>query len=135
MLRALDTCRLAGFQDRGVVDDRLVEWDYGELEGLTFSEIQERAPGWKLFDDGAPSGETSAEVGARADSFLDSLQSEAGRTAGTVLVFAHGHLLRVLAARWLGLAPSQARSFELDAGGVGVLGWKRSEPVMEHWNT
>jgi len=133
--RALDTCRLAGFGDWAKIDDRLLEWDYGDYEGLNFSEIQERDPGWKLFDDGAPSGESPSQVGARADSFLDSLRTDDQLRGNAALVFAHGHLLRVLCARWLGLPPSWGRFFELDAGGIGVLGRKRSEPVMEHWNT
>ncbi len=132
--RARDTCRLAGFGEVALVDDRLVEWDYGDYEGLTFAEIRARRPGWKLFDDGAAGGESSSQVGDRADSFLDSLRSDERLEGQEALVFAHGHLLRVLAARWLRLPPSQARLFELDASGIGVLGWKRSEPVIEHWN-
>jgi len=132
--RARDTCRLAGFGDAAVIDARLVEWDYGEYEGLTFAEIRARRPGWTVFDDGAPDGETASQVGARADSFLESLRSDERLKGREALAFAHGHLLRVLAARWLQLPPSQARLFELDPSGIGVLGWKRSEPVMEHWN-
>jgi len=132
--RALDTSRLAGFGDSAVIDDRLVEWDYGDYEGLTFAEIEGRVPGWKLFDDGAPSGESAAEVGARADSFLGSLCRDDRLVGRSALVFSHGHMLRVLAARWLGLAPSGARYFELHSGAVGVLSWKRGEPVIEHWN-
>jgi probable phosphoglycerate mutase len=135
LLRALDTCRLAGFGEHAIVDDRLVEWDYGEYEGLTFAEIQERSPGWKLFDDGAPSGESVAEVGSRADSFLASLKEYDELEDGEALAFAHGHILRVIAARWLGLPPGQSRYFELDSGGIGVLGWKHSEPTLEHWNS
>jgi len=135
LLRALETCRLAGFGDVAIIDRRLVEWDYGDYEGLTFSEIQERRPGWKLFDDGAPSGESPADVGARADSFLAYLAGEARLRGRCALVFAHGHLLRVLAARWLALPPSQGRLFELDPSRVGVLGWKRGERGMESWNS
>ena len=123
--RSLDTCRLAGFADSAVIDDRLVEWDYGDYEGLTFAEIEAHVPGWKLFDDGAPSGESAADVGARADSFLGTLGRDARLVGKSALVFSHGHMLHVLAARWLGLAPGGARYFELDSGGVGVLSWKR----------
>jgi broad specificity phosphatase PhoE len=132
--RALDTCRLAGLGERAIVDERLVEWDYGEYEGLTFGEIQDQNPDWKLFDDGAPEGESVADVGARADSFLASLTGYEELEGGEALVFAHGHLLRMVAARWLGLQPGQSRYFELDSSGIGVLGWKHSEPTLEHWN-
>jgi broad specificity phosphatase PhoE len=132
--RALETSRLAGFGDDVVVDDRLVEWDYGDYEGLTFSEIQDRSPGWRLCDDGAPSGESAADVGKRADSFLGTLRRDVLLYGREVLVFAHGHLLCVLAVRWLGLPPNMARLLVLDSSGIGVLGWKRSEPVVERWN-
>ncbi len=132
--RARDTGRLAGFGEGALIDSRLGEWDYGDYEGLTFAEIRARRSGWKLFDDGVPAGESASQVGARADSFLASLRSDERLKGHEALVFAHGHLLRVVAARWLGLPPSQARLFELDPSGIGVLGWKRSEPVMEHWN-
>ncbi len=132
--RALETSRLAGFGDEVVVDDRLVEWDYGDYEGLTFSEIQDRSPGWRLWEDGAPSGESAADVGKRADSFLGTLRRDVLLNGREVLVFAHGHLLCVLAVRWLGLPPNMARLLVLDSSGIGVLGWKRSEPVVERWN-
>ena len=133
--RALDTSLLAGFGEDVVTDERLVEWDYGEFEGLTFFEIQQRRPGWKLFEDGAPSGESAADVGARADSFLDSLRRDEQVRGRDALVFAHGHLLCVLATRWLGLPAKLGRLLTLDSSGIGVLGWKRCEPVMERWNS
>jgi broad specificity phosphatase PhoE len=131
--RARDTSRLAGFGD-AMIDGRLLEWDYGDYEGLTFADIQDRRPGWRLFADGAPGGETLEDVGARADSFLDDLHRDAQFLGRDALVFAHAHLLCVLATRWLGLPPALARVLILDSSGIGVLGRKRSEPVIERWN-
>ena len=133
--RALDTSRLAGFGDTAVIDKRLVEWDYGDYEGLTYAEIQARRPGWKLFEDGAPAGEPVEDVGARADSFLAALRRDDRLAGRDALVFAHAHLLCVLAARWLGMPPTTARLLAIDSSGIGVLGWKRSEPLMERWNS
>lgn len=132
--RALDTCRLAGFGDGARIDADLVEWDYGEYEGLTFEQIQVQRPGWRLFDQGCPGGESPADVGVRADRFLCRLRDDPALEGRDVLCFAHGHLLRVLAARWLDLWPAQGRLFELDAAGIGILDRKRLEPVIERWN-
>ena len=97
--RALDTCRLAGLGDRAEVSDALLEWDYGDYEGLTTPQIRELRPGWDLWRDGCPGGESAAEVGARVDPLVDELKA----SEGDVALFAHGHVLRVLAARWVEL--------------------------------
>ena len=127
--RAADTCRAAGYPD-ATVDDDLVEWDYGDYEGRTTAEIREERPGWTLWHDGAPGGETADEVTARADRVIGRLRD----ADGDVAVFSHGHFLRALAARWLGLAASDGRLFALDPGSTSVLGWEREQPVCRCWN-
>jgi broad specificity phosphatase PhoE len=128
--RALETCRLAGFGDSAVRKTELAEWDYGEYEGRTTPEIRGERPGWTLWRDGVPGGETADEVGARADRVL----TEAGSVGGDVLVFAHGHVLRVLAARWLGLDPAGGRLLALDPATLSVLGYEREARVVRLWN-
>jgi broad specificity phosphatase PhoE len=128
--RALETCALAGLEARAEIDADLREWDYGDYEGLTTPEIRERAPGWRLFADGCPGGERAAQVGARADRAVARIRT----SAGDVAVFAHGHLLRVLAVRWLGLAPAQGEHLALDTGTLGILGWEREVPALRRWN-
>jgi broad specificity phosphatase PhoE len=128
--RAKETCRLAGLADVAVERDDLQEWDYGDYEGRTTTEIRRERPGWTVWKDGVPGGETLAEVGARVDRVLDELRE----AAGDVAVFAHGHLLRVLAARWLGLEPSAGRLFALDPGTISVLGNERETAVLRGWN-
>jgi len=128
--RALDTCRLAGFGDTAEVDDDLVEWDYGAYEGRTTVDIRAERPNWSLFDDGVPGGETAADVAARADRVIARVRA-AGRD---VVVFSHSHLLRVLAVRWAGFAPDDARGIVLGPAAVGVLSWERAQPVIERWN-
>jgi probable phosphoglycerate mutase len=128
--RALETCRLAGFGDVAVPNDDLVEWDYGEYEGRTTLEIRHERPGWTLWGDGVPGGETVDEVGARVDGAL----AEAASVGGDVLVFAHGHVLRALAARWLGLEPAGGRLFALDPATLSVLGYERETRVIRLWN-
>jgi len=128
--RALDTCRLAGFGDMAVPKDELVEWDYGEYEGRTTLEIRRERPGWTLWHDGVPGGETVDEVAARVDRALAEVES----AAGDVLVFAHGHVLRVLAARWLDLEPEGGRLFALDPATLSVLGYERETRVIRLWN-
>jgi probable phosphoglycerate mutase len=128
--RALDTCRLAGFGHVAVPKDELVEWDYGEYEGRTTLEIRRERPGWTLWHDGVPGGETLDKVGARAERALAEVES----VAGDVLVFAHGHVLRVLAARWLDLEPEGGRLFALDPATVSVLGFERETRVIRLWN-
>jgi len=130
LTRAAQTCRLAGFGGRDEVTSDLVEWDYGAFEGRTTAEIRDLAPAWTLWSDGVPGGETAAEVGRRVDRVIERARAAAGDT----LCFAHGHVLRVLAARWVGLPPAGGRLFGLDAGTVGVLGWEREVPVIDRWN-
>jgi broad specificity phosphatase PhoE len=128
--RALDTCRLAGFGDVAVAKDELVEWDYGEYEGRTTLDIRSEQTGWTLWNDGVPGGETVDEVAARVDRALAEVES----AAGDVLVFAHGHVLRVLAARWLDLEPEGGRLFALDPATLSVLGYERETRVIRLWN-
>ncbi|HEY5317233.1 MAG TPA: histidine phosphatase family protein [Solirubrobacteraceae bacterium] len=129
MRRARETCELAGFTDPAI-DPDLHEWDYGEYEGLTTEEIRARHPGWNLWRDGCPGGETPAEVAARADRVLERLRA----LSGDCLVFAHAHILRVIAARWLEMPPSAGARFALAAGSVGTLGFERDTTVIERWN-
>jgi probable phosphoglycerate mutase len=107
-----------------------MEWDYGEYEGRTTPEIREGHPGWTLWRDGVPGGETAAEVGARADRVIAELRPADGDAA----VFAHGHVLRVLAARWLGLEPGAGRLFALDTATISTLGYERETAVVRSWN-
>ena len=130
MRRARETCELAGFGGRAETVDQLREWNYGEYEGLTTTEIRGETPGWVLWEDGCPGGETPAEVQARADELLALLD----RTDGEVLAFAHGHILRVLAARWLGLAAHGGALLALSAGALSILGHERDRRVIERWN-
>jgi broad specificity phosphatase PhoE len=128
--RAAETCRLAGMGDAAVVRDELREWDYGEYEGRTTNDIRQERPEWSLWRDGVPGGETLAEVGERVDRVFGELNS----VEGDVALFAHGHLLRVLAARWLGLEPAGGGLFALDAGSISVLGHERENAVLRSWN-
>ena len=107
-----------------------MEWDYGAYEGLTTAEIQQSRPGWDLWSDGVPEGETAAEVGRRADRVVERARSVAGDT----LAVAHGHLLRVLAARWLGLPPAAGRLFMLDAGALSILSSEHDRSAVLRWN-
>jgi broad specificity phosphatase PhoE len=129
LVRARHTSRLAGFPG-AEVDEDLREWDYGAYEGRTTAEIQAQRPGWSLWRDGVPGGETLEEVAARADRVIATVRS----TEGDVLVFAHGHILRVVAARWLGLPARSGSHLALATGTVSVLGWERTTPVVESWN-
>jgi broad specificity phosphatase PhoE len=128
--RALDTCRLAGFGDRAEPRDELMEWDYGAYEGRTTSEIREERPGWTLWRDGVREGETIEQVGQRVDRVLEQIRS----LEGDALLFAHGHVLRVLTARWLELEPDAGRLFALDPATLSTLGYERETPVIELWN-
>ncbi|HXY42781.1 MAG TPA: histidine phosphatase family protein [Acidimicrobiales bacterium] len=132
--RALDTSELSGFGEGVETSELLLEMDYGDYEGLTTAQIRELRPGWDLFVDGCPGGETIAQVGARADRLLDRLRAEPGLAGADVLVFSHGHLLRVLTARWLGLEAADARRFALQAGRFGLLGWEYEWCVLAGWN-
>jgi broad specificity phosphatase PhoE len=128
--RASETCRLAGYGDVAVVRDELREWDYGVYEGRKTVEIREERPGWTLWRDGVPEGETADEVGGRADRVIAELRSLEGDAA----VFAHGHVLRVLGARWIGLEATAGRLFALDTATVCVLGYERETAVLRVWN-
>ena len=128
--RARETCELAGFGDVAEVCEDLHEWDYGECEGLTTAQIRAETPDWWLWRDGCPGGELPAQVGARADRALARLRS----ADGDALAFAHGHILRVLTARWLGMEVAEGARFALAAGAIGVLGYERETEVLRRWN-
>jgi broad specificity phosphatase PhoE len=130
--RAARTCELAGFAGAAEVDRELIEWNYGEYEGLRTTEIHARRPDWQLFRDGCPGGESPDQVGARADHAV----SRARAIKGDVLIFSSGHFLRVLAARWLVLEPAAGRFFMLNTASVSVLGYENSlsKPVIRLWN-
>jgi probable phosphoglycerate mutase len=130
--RARRTAQLAGFGSVAVVDPDLLEWDYGLYDGKTTAEIRKEQPGWSLFRDGCPGGESVAAVGERADRVIARLRSIDGR----VLLFGHGHFFRVVAARWLGLAPGDARLYYLSTASLSILGYEhtRAEPVIRLWN-
>ena len=130
LLRARQTCDLAGFGDRAVVCEDLREWDYGEYEGLTTPEIREFDPGWSLWRDGCPGGEQPEQVGARAERVLERLRN----ADGDALAFAHGHILRVATARWLRMDAAAGARFALKAGALCVLGYERETEVIERWN-
>src|SRR5437867_11402613 len=130
--RAARTCALAGFGSVAEVDPDLVEWNYGEYEGLRTVEIHAKHPDWQLFRDGCPGGESPDQVGARADQVVSRVRS----VNGDVLIFSSGHVLRVLAARWLGLEPAAGRFFILNTASVSVLGYENSlsQAVIRLWN-
>ena len=131
--RALETCRLAGLGEHVEVTDLLLEWDYGDYEGRTTAEVHEERPGWSLFHDGSPRGELAADVGRRVDLLLAELASRPD--GGVAVLFAHGHLLRVVAARWVGLEPEAGAFFVLGAPSISELGFERERHVIQHWNT
>ena len=132
LLRAARTCALAGFNAVAETDHDLVEWNYGDFEGLTSREIRASRPGWSLFRDGCPNGEALADVGTRADRVMQRVRS----VNGNVLLFSSGHFLRVLAARWLDLDAAAGRHFVLGTAALCALGYDhdRSEPVIRLWN-
>ena len=127
--RARETCRLAGYEN-AVVEPDLREWDYGDYEGRTTPEIQAERPGWSFWTDGVPNGETADGVAARAERAI----ARALPVEGDVAFFAHGHILRVLAARWLGLPPEDGSLFALGTAGVSTLGYERETRVVIRWN-
>ncbi|MGZ4445150.1 MAG: histidine phosphatase family protein [Nocardioides sp.] len=128
--RARVTAELAGYPD-AEVDDDLVEWDYGDYEGVTTDEIRRTVPGWTVWSAPCPGGETAAQVSER----LDRVVARARAVDGPVLLFAHGHSLRALTARWLGLPVTDGRLFRLDTATVSVLGHERESPVVLRWNS
>jgi probable phosphoglycerate mutase len=129
--RTMETCAFAGLGDDCEVSEDLVEWDYGEYEGLTTVQIREREPHWTIFTHGAPGGEIAAQVAARADRVL----ARAVSAGGDVALFSHGHFLRVVGARWVGLAGEDGRLLGLDVATISVLGHERSQRVLRRWNT
>ncbi len=128
--RARETAELAGFGGVALVDPDLSEWDYGALESRRTVEIREDYPGWTIWSGPWPEAETLEEIGARADRVIERVRA----VDGDVLAFGHGHMLRVLAARWLGLPPEKGGMFALTTATLSVLGWERGLPVVEHWN-
>ncbi|MFT3855027.1 MAG: histidine phosphatase family protein [Ilumatobacteraceae bacterium] len=130
--RARHTAALAMPHNDATVVDALAEYDYGQYEGLTAAEIAERQPGWNLFVDGCPGGESLMQVSARCDSFIAKLERTAAQRA--VVAFTHGHLSRVLTCRLLGLDPVNARLFENDTASVGTIAPKRGQLVLDGWN-
>jgi probable phosphoglycerate mutase len=128
--RARETCTLAGLGDTATVEQDLMEWNYGEYEGLTPLQIKSTAPDWLLFRDGCAGGEMPDEVGRRVDRVISRVRV----ADGNVALFAHGHVLRVLAARWIGLPAAGGQHFLLDTGTVCVLGYYRSAPAIRIWN-
>ena len=130
MQRARETCGRAGFGAAAVVDPDLCEWDYGKYEGMTTEQIHKQAPGWQLFRDGCPGGEQPAQVGLRADRVI----RRARAAGGNVALFAHGHILRVLAARWIGLPAGAGQHFLLDTGTLCILSHYRESPAIKVWN-
>lgn len=128
--RARETCRLAGFEDVAQIEPDLMEWNYGQYEGLTSAQIHATAPGWLLFRDGARGGEQPEEIGARVDRVIESARA----VTGDVILFAHGHVLRVFAARWLGFPTSEGQRFLLDTATTNVLSYYRGIPAIKRWN-
>jgi broad specificity phosphatase PhoE len=128
--RAAETCWLLGYGNEAQMCDDLVEWDYGDYEGRTTLDIRNAVPGWTIFTHGAPNGETPAQVGERADRVL----ARARAAGGDVLLVGHGHMLRVLTARWLGLEPVGGRLFALDPATLSGLGYEHELEVIRMWN-
>lgn len=128
--RARRTAELAGFPD-AVVDERLVEWAYGDYEGLTSAQIRRIEPGWTLWTHSVPNGESAADLTTRLDMVIEEIRA----LDGPALIFGHGHALRAMAARWLGLEVSAGKYFVLGTSTVSVLGWDKSTPAIEHWNS
>ena len=128
--RARDTCELAGLGTLAGVDRDLMEWNYGEYEGLTTEQIRQTRPDWSLFSDGCPGGESPLQVSVRADRIISRVRT----VDGNVALFSHGHILRVLAARWINLSASYGENFLLDTATLNVLGYYRESPAFKIWN-
>jgi probable phosphoglycerate mutase len=133
MQRARETCDIAGFGDVARVNDGLKEWDYGVYEGKTTKEIQAEIPGWSVWKNEIVGGETVEHVGVRADSVIGQALA-AAPGGGNVALFAHAHILRILAARWVGLDARDGSLLALGTGSVSVLGWERETRVIQSWN-
>jgi probable phosphoglycerate mutase len=130
LLRARDTCRLAGFGAVAEIEPNLQEWDYGDYEGLTTRQIREERPGWSLWRDGTPNGESVEHAAARAQAVIE----RALDASGDVALFAHGHILRILAGGWLGLQPNSGQLFALSTASLSTLGYEREARVITRWN-
>ncbi len=128
--RAKETCKLSGLGDQAEVDSNLMEWNYGDYEGLTPNEIHKKTPGWLLFTDGAPGGEAPEQVGERADQVIKRVRA----VKGNVALFAHGHIFRVLVARWIDLPSEDGRKFLLGTGTLNILSYYRGVPAIKTWN-
>jgi probable phosphoglycerate mutase len=128
--RARETCELAGLSTRAAIDHDLMEWNYGAYEGLTPKQIHAQAPGWMLFSDGCPGGESPEQVGARVDRVIARVRAVDGHVA----LFAHGHIFRVFAARWLGLPATAGCHFLLDTATLNILSYYRNIPAVKRWN-
>ena len=128
--RARQTCELAGLGAHATIDEDLLEWDYGEYEGLTPHQIRGKHPEWLIFRDGCPGGESTDEIGARVDRVIARVRA----AEGNVALFAHGHVLRVLAARWLGLPVAGGSHFLLDTATLSVLSYYHGIGAIERWN-
>ena len=129
--RAQRTCELAGLLDRAVIDTDLQEWDYGDYEGVTTTTIRESVPGWTVWSGTCPNGEAIEQVSKRADRVIERVRNE----SGNVIVFAHGHILRILTARWCELDPVEGQRFILDPATLSILGWERETPAVRQWNS
>ena len=132
--RARETCAIAGYGDQAEVDENLREWDYGDFEGKTTAQIREEYPDWLIWNGPVPHGETVEQVGARTDKVIARSLGEMGSDGGAVALFAHGHVLRILTARWLDLSSDGGRLFALGTGSVSVLGFERDQQVIQAWN-
>jgi broad specificity phosphatase PhoE len=133
LIRVKKTCELAGFSAAAEIDADLVEWDYGKFDGRTTADILKEWPDWEMFRDGCPGGESADDVAARADRFIAKVQ----KIDGDVLAFSSGHMIRMIAGRWVGLAPAGGRAFFCRPASVGVLGFehdRRDQPVLRLWN-
>ncbi len=128
--RARETCELAGLSDHAHVDPDLVEWNYGEYEGLTPQQIHAKRRGWNIFRDGSPGGETPAQVEARIDRVIEKVRA----TDGHVALFSHGHFLRAFAARWISLRASDGQRYLLDTATLCVMSYYRGIPAIKRWN-
>jgi broad specificity phosphatase PhoE len=128
--RAVATCEIAGFLNRAELDPDLEEWNYGDYEGLKTEEIWKKSPQWNIFCNGAPKGESPADIEARAKRFLSKIQS----LHGDIALFSHGHFLRALTARFLNLSIQEGRLFALSPSSISILGFEKSEHVIQLWN-
>ena len=128
--RARKTCELAGFGERGEIDHDLMEWNYGEYEGLTTKQIRAQAPGWMLFRDGRPGGESPEEIRHRVDRTIARIRAVEGHAA----LFAHGHIFRVFAARWLGLPVTAGSHFLINTATLNILSYYQDIPAVQRWN-